>query len=170
MAESSRRAARPVDKGGLPNLLFAVAAAEAPPDVLRGRADEVLIVFPWGSLLRGTLALDDAAAAGIAALVAPGGLVRGFVSITDRDAATTELRPLTAADADAIARRWSAHGLTLTCFEPAGPEAIHATGSTWGRRLTAGRRRGADSPAATAERPVWTLELGRDSGRGERPG
>jgi len=170
MAESSRRAARPVDKGGLPNLLFAVAAAEAPPDVLRGRADEVLIVFPWGSLLRGALALDDAAAAGIAALVAPGGLVRALVSITDRDAATTDHRPLTAADTDSIARRWSDHGLTLTCFEPAGGEAIEETGSTWGRRLTAGRRRGADSPASTAERPVWTLELRRDSGHGGRPG
>src|SRR6478736_3912907 len=138
MAELSRRAARPIHKGGLPNLLFAVAAAEAPPDVLRGRADEVLVEFPWGSLLRGALALDDAAAAGIAALVAPGGLVRALVSITERDAATTDLRPLTAADAEAIARRWSDHGLTLTCFEPAGGQAIDATGSTWGRRLTAG--------------------------------
>ena len=159
-----------MDKGGLPSLLFAVASAEAPPDVLRGQADEVLIVFPWGSLLRGALALDDAAAAGIAALLAPGGLVRAFVSITDRDAATTDLRPLTAADADAIARRWSGHGLTLTCFEPAGAEAIDATGSTWGRRLAAGRRRGTGSPTSTSERPVWMLELRRDSGHGTGPG
>ncbi len=170
MAESSRRAARGVDKGGLPNLLFAIGSAEAPPDILRGHADEVLIVFPWGSLLRGALALDDAAAAGIAALVAPGGLVRALVSITDRDAATTDLRPLTAAGADAIARRWSDHGLSLTCFGPAGADAIEATGSTWGRRLTAGPRRGSERPTSTAERPVWTLELRRDSGRAEPHG
>jgi 16S rRNA (adenine(1408)-N(1))-methyltransferase len=170
MAESSRRAARTIDKGGLPNLLFVVAAAEAPPDLLRGHADEVLIVFPWGSLLRGALALDEATAAGIAALVAPGGVVRGFVSITDRDTATTDLRPLTALDANAIARRWSDHGLTLTCFEPAGAKAIDATGSTWGRRLTAGRRRGGNGQAQTTERPVWTLELQRDSGHAGPPG
>ncbi|HEY7969438.1 MAG TPA: hypothetical protein VID95_05530 [Candidatus Limnocylindrales bacterium] len=170
MAESSRRAARPTDKGGLPNLLFAVAAAETPPDVLRGRANEVLVVFPWGSLLRGALALDGTAAAGIAALLAPDGLVRAFVSITDRDAATAELRPLTVADTDAIARRWTAHGLTLTCFEPASAETIDATGSTWGRRLTAGRRGRAAGPASTGERSVWTLEVRRDTGPGRRPG
>jgi hypothetical protein len=131
--------------------------------------NEVLIVLPWGSLLRGALALDDAAAAGIAALLAPDGLARAFVSITHRDVATTDLRPLTAADVDAIARRWSHHGLTLTCFEPATAEAIDATGSSWGRRLTAGRRHGTDGAASTAERPIWALEL-RPAGQGARPG
>ena len=107
---------------------------------------------------------------GIAALVAPGGVVRGFVSITDRDAATADLRPLTAADADAIARRWADHGLTLTCFEPAGAEAIDASGSTWARRLTAGRRRGADSRPRPPNDPSGRSSSGDDSGRGGRPG
>ena len=75
------------------------------------------------------------------------GLVRAFVSITDRDARPSGIRPLTAAEQDAIARRWAAHGLTLTCFDPASAAAIDATGSSWGRRLTAGVRRGADRPA-----------------------
>ena len=63
MAESSLRAARSPVKGGVPNVLFAVAAAERPPAELCGRVDEVSILFPWGSLLRGVLALDPAAAA-----------------------------------------------------------------------------------------------------------
>ena len=71
MAEASRRAARPARRGGLPNALFVVAAAEAPPPELHGLADLVTITLPWGSLLRGALALDDAVAAGIARLVAP---------------------------------------------------------------------------------------------------
>ena len=87
MAESSRRAAAPERKGGLPNALFVVAAAERLPPELRGIAAEVSILLPWGSLLRGALAFDDAcdAAAGIAGLVAPGGRVRAIVSIDPRD-------------------------------------------------------------------------------------
>ena len=43
-----------------------MASAEALPDGLCGLADLVTVNLPWGSLLRGALALDDAAAAGIA--------------------------------------------------------------------------------------------------------
>jgi hypothetical protein len=49
MAESSFRADRPLQKGGTPNAIFAVGAAERPIDELRGRADELTIVMPWGS-------------------------------------------------------------------------------------------------------------------------
>ncbi len=57
MAEASRRAARPAARGGVANALFVVAAAERPPIELLGIADEVTINFPWGSLLRGALAM-----------------------------------------------------------------------------------------------------------------
>ena len=43
----------------LPNALFVVAAAERVPAELHGLADELTILFPWGSLLRGALALDE---------------------------------------------------------------------------------------------------------------
>ncbi len=150
MAESSLRAARPTRKSGLPNAVFVVAAAERPPAELAGIAAEVTILFPWGSLLRGALALDDAcdAAAGIAGLVAPGGLVRVLVSIDPRDRLSVPV--LAAADAVALAARWARHRLTLTAFEPAGPAEIDASASTWARRLAAGR-----------DRPVWRLELRR---------
>jgi hypothetical protein len=60
-------------------------------------------VFP-GSL-RGALALDDAAAAGIAA-GCRNRRPRPWLRLdTDRDASTTDLRPLSGADAGAIARR-----------------------------------------------------------------
>jgi len=160
MAESSRRAARPSSKGGLPNLLFAVAAAERPPPDLRGRVHEVRVLFPWGSLLRGVLALDEDVAAGIAALVAPGGVIRALVSVAERDAATLGVPPLIATDRDAIARRWTTHGLAPTCFEPAISHVIEATGSSWGRRLT----------ATGATRSVWELELRPGSGRPGRAG
>jgi 16S rRNA (adenine(1408)-N(1))-methyltransferase len=156
MAESSLRAARPARKGGLPNLWFAVAAAEQPPDELCGRVGELSILFPWASLLRGALALEPGAATGIAGLLAPAGRAQALVSVADRDAAATDLPPLTAADGEAIGRRWAAFGLALNAFRPATVDEVRASGSTWGRRLLAGR--------SAPDRPVWRLELGRDSG------
>jgi hypothetical protein len=150
MAESSLRAARSERKGGLPNALFVVAAAERPPDELRAIAAETTILFPWGSLLRGALALDDAcdAARGIADLVAPGGRVQALVSIDPRDRLTVP--PLESAVRDALADRWLGHGLGLTVFTPATRAEIDVAGSSWARRLAAGR-----------DRVVWRLELRR---------
>jgi hypothetical protein len=150
MAESSLRAARPTRKGGLPNALFVVAAAEQPPSELCAVAAEVTISFPWGSLLRGTLALDDphAAATGIAGLLAPSGIVRALVSVDPRD--RLAVPTIDAADRAGLATRWACRGLTLTAFEPADPDEIDASDSSWARRLDAG-------PA----RQVWRIELVR---------
>jgi 16S rRNA (adenine(1408)-N(1))-methyltransferase len=148
MAESSLRASRPARKGGLPNALFVVASAERPPAELLGIAGELTIAFPWGSLLRAVLARDDApdAAAGIAALVAPGGSVIAHFSIDRRD--RLALPALDAISAAQLASRWRRHGLELVCWRPASAAEVHATGSTWARRLRAGR-----------ERATWRLEL-----------
>jgi 16S rRNA (adenine(1408)-N(1))-methyltransferase len=156
MAESSLRAARPPRKGGLPNALFLVAAAESLPEPLRGRIDELTILFPWGSLLRAALALDDArpAAGSIAGLLAPAGRLGILVSVDDRD--RLDVGPLTVDGAVAVAERWTAHGLTVTGAGLAGEEQVAASGSTWARRLGAGRRR-----------TVWRIELQRSGeGRG----
>jgi 16S rRNA (adenine(1408)-N(1))-methyltransferase len=160
MAEASRRAARPRARGGLENALFVVAAAERPPAELAAIADEVTILLPWGSLLRGALARDDAgeASAGIASLVAPGGSARILVSVDPRDG--LGLAPVAAADADDLARRWAARGLALARLEPASSEEVAASGSTWARRLSVGHARQA-----------WWLELRRiDPGRTSRSG
>jgi 16S rRNA (adenine(1408)-N(1))-methyltransferase len=152
MAESSLRAARPIRKGGLPNALFLVAAAEQLPAELAAVADEVDVLFPWGSLLRGALALPDAAAAtaGIASVVRPGGQIRVVFSIDPRDG--LGIAPATTADGPLLASRWAAHGLAVTAFAPATTEEIRATGSSWARRLRAG-----------SDRQAWRLELARPS-------
>jgi 16S rRNA (adenine(1408)-N(1))-methyltransferase len=158
MAESSLRAARSASRGGLPNALFVVASAESPPDEILGRANLVTMSFPWGSLLRGTLGLDARAAAGISAIVAPGGSVEALVSVMDRDAASLGTDPLDESDGAAIGSRSTPHGLDLVTFEPASPAAVAASGSTWGRRLRAGRPR---------ERSVWRLVLRKRGAHGE---
>jgi len=150
MAESSRRAARGARRGGVDNAMFVVAAIERPPVELACRADDVTIDFPWGSLLRGTLAHDDAAAAGIASFVRPGGRVVAHVSITARDG--LDLPPIDQ-DVDALARRWSSCGLTLNCVRRATVAEVAATGSSWARRV-----------ATDPTRPVWRIELIRPAG------
>ena len=54
---ASASAARKPEKGGLANVLFAQASAEALPAVLTP-TQELHVLMPWGSLLRGCLALD----------------------------------------------------------------------------------------------------------------
>ncbi len=155
MAESSLRASRPARKGGLPNALFVVAAAERPPVELLGIADELSIAFPWGSLLSGALAVDDApdAAAGIAALLAPRGTLVAHLSIDPRD--RMALPALDTIPAAELRTRWRRHGLELACWRRATAAEVQATGSSWARRLRAGR-----------ERTVWRLELRRPSSHG----
>ena len=149
MADASRRAAKSARKGGLPNTLFVVAAAERLPPELSGVAEELTIQFPWGSLLRGALALDDAAARGIAGLLKPAAVAIATFSIEDRDG--LDLPSLDRPNARReLAERWPCHGLDVCSLGPATDEELRAMSSTWGRRLAAGRRRSA-----------WRLELGR---------
>jgi len=154
MAESSFRAARSPRKGGLPNALFVVASAEAPPLELAGRTDELTIAFPWGSLLRGALALEGAADAscGIVRLVALGATARILVSVDPRD--RLAIPPLDAGTRDDLEDRWRLLGGEVVEWRPATDADIRATGSTWARRLRAGR-----------DRSVWRLEI-----RGRRDG
>ena len=73
LREASHSAARAEQRGGLPNVVFLVEAAEALPGPLAGRADLVTIALPWGSLLRGLLTADAALLDAVTALLKPGG-------------------------------------------------------------------------------------------------
>ena len=134
MAESSRRAAGPVHKGGLPNARFALAAAEAPPMELAGAADLVTVRFPWGSLLRGVVGRDEAVSAGLAKLVAPAGALELLVAPLDRDGLdgvpTTGDALIPGAEA-----AFAGHGFGLAQVAELTPAEARATGSTWARRL-----------------------------------
>jgi 16S rRNA (adenine(1408)-N(1))-methyltransferase len=151
MAETSRRAARPPARGGRPNLLFVVAAAESPPPELLGVADEIRILFPWGSLLRGVLGADERVARGIASLARSGGHVAAIVSVTSRDG----LDGIASFDPARLARIAAAQrsGLRLTVARQVDAEDVRATRSTWGRRLLGGG----------SNRPVWLLEFVNES-------
>lgn len=141
MVEASRRAAGPARKGGRPNARFVLAAAEAPPPVLAGVAELVTVRFPWGSLLRGCLGLDASVANGVAGLVATGGTLELLLAPSPRDGlegVPTEVDGLVAAAADAFRPL----GFDLVVGRAAASAEIAASGSTWAKRLAAGRGRG----------------------------
>ena len=148
MADSSRRAAAPVRKGGLPNAAFVVAAAEAAPVALCGIADLVTVRFPWGSLLRGCVGRDAAVAAGLAHLVGPGGTLELLLAPAARD--NLDGVPLEdAALGDAAAAAFAGFGYRVVVARLATDEEILDSGSTWARRLRAGRRAGDAGRAPT---------------------
>jgi 16S rRNA (adenine(1408)-N(1))-methyltransferase len=145
MAEASRRAGRRPERGGLPNAVFVMAAAEALPPELDGLADLVTIHFPWGSLLRGLLAADPAILAGLARVMRPGATLSVLLSATDRDHGAGG--PVGQETLAGLAAPYGRHGLALTGVRPATPADVAASRSTWGKRLGAGARR-----------PAWLLE------------
>jgi 16S rRNA (adenine(1408)-N(1))-methyltransferase len=148
MAETSRRAARALARGGRANLLFVVAAAETPPAEVLGLADDIRILFPWGSLLRGVLGRDERVVRGIAALARPGARVTATVSVTAVDG-VRGIGALDAATIADVAGDLRTAGLRLTGSRLVDRNEVRATRSTWGRRLL----------GAGGDRPVWRLEF-----------
>jgi 16S rRNA (adenine(1408)-N(1))-methyltransferase len=152
MAEASRRATRPERKGGRPNALFLAAGVEALNPVLDGCADLVTVTFPWGSLLRGALALDEAEAvtAAIARLPKPGGQVQMLLSVTPRDG-IAGLPCLDDAAIASIATQYGERGICLVEARPATAADLAGTSSTWAKRLG----------ASGIDRDAWRFVLRR---------
>ena len=142
MRDASRRAMRPPDKGGLPNALFVVAAAESLPSELTSVADEVTVHFPWGSLLAGVLAADGPVVAGLSQLARPAASVCLLFSVVRRD------RVGAAIDIDRMRAGFANHGLCVVRAREATPADIAAAHSSWAKRLRAPHHRAA-----------WFLEL-----------
>lgn len=154
MAEASRRAAGPARKGGLGNARFVLAAAEAVPAELAGRAGLVTVSFPWGSLLRGCVGLDETVAGGLAALVGGDGGLDLLLAPAARDG--LDGIPTTRSGlVESAARAFHPHGLRVIEGRAATDAEIAATPSTWARRLLAGGR---------GDRGATIVRLGRIRG------
>jgi 16S rRNA (adenine(1408)-N(1))-methyltransferase len=145
MATASRRAAAKPARGGLPNALFVVAAAQALPAELDGVADLVTVHFPWGSLLRGLLGADPATMTGLTRVLRPAATLQLLLSSTARDH-SAGVAPIQAATLQALAGSYATWGLAVTRLRPATAADVAVAHSTWGKRLGAGTRR-----------PAWLL-------------
>lgn len=148
MVEASRRASRPVRRGGLPNALFTVAAAESLPHELSESSDAITVHFPWGSLLQGLLRADPVIVGGVARMARAGATVTILLSLTDRDRAIGA--PLGEEEVARLVAGCDRHGLTPVQAQPATREDVAASRSSWGKRLRAGDTR-----------PCWLLRFKR---------
>lgn len=130
MRETARKAARPPNKGGVPNAMFIVGSVGSLPIELDAVADDVRVTFPWGSLLRGVVGVDATVLGGIARLAKVGTEVRALVSVTERDGLglTGRVDPSV----------YDAQGLQLVEVRPATENEIADPNSSWAKRLHAG--------------------------------
>ena len=147
MRDASRLAARQPRKGGLPNTLFVLAAAESLPVELQGRVDELQIVLPWGSLLRGAVCVEPWLVDAMHRILRPGAEICMLLSVTERDA-VMGLPALSVESLDAFAARYLALGFTPIEARAATLDDVQRAGSGWARRLDIPRRR-----------PAWWLRL-----------
>jgi 16S rRNA (adenine(1408)-N(1))-methyltransferase len=140
MREMSARAGRKPERGGLPNVLYLVASVERPPEELRGRADELYVNLPWGSLMRGIILAEPEVLAGLAGLASEGATLRIILNTRIFD----EPVPLDARDLpdvtpeyvrDELTRKFAAHGIRITEARPYEADEFGDLATTWAKRL-----------------------------------
>jgi 16S rRNA (adenine(1408)-N(1))-methyltransferase len=144
LAEYSAKIGKKPSRGGLPNVLYVLASAEALPPEFTGLADHITINFPWGSLMAGLIRGDQALLASIARAARPGATldiylntavfadpipldVLGLPEVT-LDYVQTELVP-----------RYAAVGIRITAAQLVGKEVMAGIPSLWARRLAFGK-------------------------------
>jgi len=144
LAEVSARAARKPAKGGRPNVLLVRASAESPPAELRGQADEIHVLLPWGALLVGTMLARPDVLGGIVALARPdtGARLRVVFNAEPWDESTPkDLVELPAVTVDYVERTlapaYRALGIELDDVHELTAEEVRDLPTTWSRRLAA---------------------------------
>jgi 16S rRNA (adenine(1408)-N(1))-methyltransferase len=152
LVEASQRALRKPARGGAENALFVQAPVEALPCELDGVADRVVVILPWGSLLRAVLLPDIEVLAGICCLCRPGATFEAIVSLDlDRDAGQLARLGLSAG-AEHLAMgslrpAYGEAGFRLRSVEPLTHAELAGVPSTWARKL-----------ARNPDRQAWRIE------------
>lgn len=142
MRRTAARAAAKPAKGGVPNALFVWAAVEALPSALTG-VSEVHCLMPWGSLLRGVVAPDEAVLAAIAARCAASAPflvtlnLHAWRPAVPEVAGTPEPTP-SSVTAD-LAAPYRRAGWSITEAEYLDPAAVAQLGTSWTKRLGSSR-------------------------------
>ncbi len=146
-AETTRldRALSTARRRRLHRVLFVTAAAADPPPALLGRADEIAVIMPWGSLLDGVLGGDVRVLGGVLALGSPGAVLDAVVNVRPWDAPSSVDRKLaatpepTAGHLQALAARYAGLGWRLDPPAWLGDREARALGSSWASRVVSAR-------------------------------
>jgi len=145
LEELSFKASRKPAKGGRANVLFVRASVEDPPAELRGLADEVHVLLPWGALLVGTMLADPAVMGGLGALAKPDGasLTVVFNAEVWEDSTPKDMAELPAVTVEyveqVVAPRYAGFGIVVDDVHEMGEAEIKALSTTWARKLAHGR-------------------------------
>ena len=133
LAEGAWRAKR----GRVANAAFLVEGVERLPHELACLADEVVVHFPWGSLLRGLVDGSCSVIGPIAGLMKPGAELRILLSAADRDG-LIEVTPSVMTFRRAA---YVEHGLHLIEAQWASHAIVTESHSAWAKRLGVDRTR-----------------------------
>jgi 16S rRNA (adenine(1408)-N(1))-methyltransferase len=132
-------------KGGLPNALFVRAVVESLPTEFDGIANQVYILFPWGSLLR-AIAVGDQEALGSLRRACSAGALLEVVMALDPDRDQAEIRrlglpPLSAGYITELAYVYRKAGFEFMRCGPLNHREWATQGTTWAKRLSSGAGR-----------------------------
>ena len=119
------------------NAAFLVESAERLPRELAHIADEVVVQFPWGSLLHGVLDGSSSVLGPIAGLMKVRAELRVLASAMDRDG-VGEVTPSVIASRCAM---YAEYGLHLLEVKWASGAIVAESRSAWAKRLAVGRER-----------------------------
>ena len=141
MAEMSTRARRKHERGGLPNVLYAVASIGRMPAELDQIANEIFVNLPWGSLMRGIILADEVVLKGIARIGQPGAALHIVLNtrIFD-DPIPLEARDLPELTPDyvrlTLAPAFARAHVKIDEVRYLSPEEVGALETTWAKRLS----------------------------------
>jgi 16S rRNA (adenine(1408)-N(1))-methyltransferase len=157
LRDASRRAARAPRKGGLPNALFLVGAADELPGPLAGTADELTVTLPWGSLLRGLSSAEPVLLDRLRRTLAEDGRLELMLSVGERER-SLGLPSLDGRSAAELSASYSAAGLDAIDIGPATADDVALSWSSWAKRL-----------GVPHNRPAWMFRLSRRGPGGQQP-
>jgi 16S rRNA (adenine(1408)-N(1))-methyltransferase len=144
LAEYSARIGKKPSRGGLPNVLYVLAAAEALPPELAGIADVITINFPWGSLMSGLIRGDARLLASIARAARPGAALDIYLNTAVfQDPIPLDVRALPELTLPYISQklvpRYKEAGILIEHAALVGKAGMAAIPSLWARRLAFGK-------------------------------
>lgn len=141
LREMSARAARKPERGGLANVLYVAASVEQLPPELGAIADEIFVLLPWGSLMRGIILGEERVLRAIAGLGRTGARVRMVLNTRIFD----DPVPIQAQDLPDLTPDY-VHATLSPAFDRVGmrieradwmsPDEVARLETTWAKRLS----------------------------------
>ncbi len=130
-------------KGGLKNALFVLADVENLPEELNGLANQVFINFPWSSLLKGIVLIEDKTWDSIKRVCQKGAiidLVLGYGDISESDKLSLPKFDLDYIKEEMIPKLIK-KGFSLVKVRELTNKDLKTYSSSWAKKLSFGRER-----------------------------